>query len=294
MEVDRAWFADIRRPLGSVWNALTAEAALGAWFDPGASLQYQTGGRLLAPSGTQFRGKFSEGKLALLQDRQELIFDWPLGSVPTQLVWLLAPTKTGTRLIVNHKVPARSAEILPPRGGEDALFHFWFQNLTCLKYHLETGGAIARAEFARLPEKEVDVSLLLPVTPERLWECFTRPEELDRWVAKKAVVEVRDGGAVSFGWDHGPERVQTFSPRESVSFNWHVRGEETLVTFSIEPTADPVQTRARIRHVGFAPENTSTLYDYHEGWLTLLYGLGLSVVAGADRSWFGSVGKTAR
>jgi uncharacterized protein YndB with AHSA1/START domain len=291
MEVDRSWFADIHQPLGRVWNALTTDKELDAWFDPGASLEYRAGGRLLAPSGTQFRGKFKEGKLVLVQERQELIFDWPLAGIPSQVLWLLSPTKAGTRLVVNHQVPDRSAEILPPRDGTDALFHFWFQNLTCLKYLLETGGAPARAEFGRLPEKDADVSLLLPVTPDRLWELFTRPEELDRWVSKKAVVNVRVGGTFSFGWGHGPEQVQAFAPREFVSFNWHYRGEQTLVTFAVEPTTDPNRTRARIRHVGFAPEDKSTLWSHYEGWLTLLHGLGLYVATGENQSWFGTVGK---
>jgi len=291
MEVDRSWFADLHQPLGRVWNALTTDKELGAWFDPGASLEYRARGRLLAPSGTQFRGKFREGKLAVLQDRQELIFGWPLAGIPSQVSWLLSPTKTGTRLVVNHRVPERGAEILPPRDGTDALFHFWFQNLTCLKYRLETGGEPARADFGRLPEKNADASLVLPATPDRLWELFTRPEELDRWVSKKAVADVRVGGAFSFGWDHGPERVQAFAPREFVSFNWHYRGEQTLVTFAIEPTTDPNRTRARIRHVGFSPEDKSTLFSYYEGWLTLLHGLGLYVATGESRSWFGTLGE---
>ena len=98
MEVDRSWFADIHQPLGRVWNALTADKELSAWFDPGASLESQAGGRFLAPSGTQFRGKFKAGKLLLIQDRQEMIFDWPLAGSPSQVLWLLSPTKAGTRL----------------------------------------------------------------------------------------------------------------------------------------------------------------------------------------------------
>jgi len=291
MEIDQSWFADFRQPLGRVWHALTADSELKAWFDPQASLQLQNAGLLLAPSGTQFRGKFRQGKLVLNQERQELIFDWPLGDIPTQVLWMLQPVRGGARLIVNHRVPARSAEILPPRDGADALFHFWFQNLTCLKYRLETGGVPARADFGRLPEKDADVSLLLPVTPDRLWELLTRPQELDRWVSKKAVVDMRIGGTFAFGWDHGAERIQAFAPREFVSFNWHYRGEQTLVTFAVEPTTDLNRTRARIRHVGFAPEDKSSLYSYYEGWLTLLHGLGLYIMTGGDQSWFGTIGK---
>jgi hypothetical protein len=114
---------------------------------------------------------------------------------------------------------------------------------------------------------------------------------MDRWVSKKAVVEMRVGGHFSFGWDHGAERVQAFSPREFVSFNWHYRGEQTLVTFAIEPTTDPHRTRARIRHVGFASEDKSTLHSYYEGWLTILHGLGIYVATGQNQSWFGTVGK---
>ena len=292
MDVERSWFADFRQPLGRVWDALSSDAELKVWFDPQASLQLRDGGHLLAPSGTQFRGQFKQGTLIRVQERQELIIDWPLGGIPSQVIWILQPIRGGTRLVVQHRVPARGSEILPPRDGAEALSHFWFQNLTCLKYRLETGGVPARADYGRLPEKDADASLLLPVTPDRLWELFTRPQELDRWVSRKAAAEVRVGGAFSFGWDHGPERVQAFAPREFVSFNWHYRGEQTLVTFSVEPTTDPNRTRARIRHVGFAPEDKSNLYSYYEGWLTLLHGLALAAATGEDQSWFGTVGKT--
>ena len=192
---------------------------------------------------------------------------------------------------MNHRVPGRGAEILPPREGADALFHFWFQNLTCLKYRLDTGGEPDRAGFARLPEKDADASLLLPVTPDRLWELFTRPEELDRWVSKKAAVDIRVGGKFSFGWDHGPERVQAFKPARICEFqHWHYRDEQTLVTFAVEPTTDPNRTRARIRHVGFAPADKSSLYSYYEGWLTILHGLGVYIAAREPQSWFGTIG----
>jgi len=292
MEVDRSWFADLHQPLARVWRALTSDSELKIWFDPGASLECRVGGRLLAPSGTQFRGKFKEGKLVVIQEHQELIFDWPLGGIPTQVLWMLQPIRNGTRLVVNHRVPGRSAEILPPREGADALFHCWLQNLTCLKYRLDTGSEPDRAAFRRLPEKDVDVSFLLPVTQDRLWELFTRPEELNQWVSKKAAVDIRVGGKFSFGWDHGAEKIQAFSPREFVSFNWHYRGEQTLVTFAIELTTDPHRTRARIRHVGFSPEDKSTLHSYYEGWLTILHNLGIYIATGEPQSWFGTVGMT--
>jgi uncharacterized protein YndB with AHSA1/START domain len=293
MQVDSSFFAEIHKPPAVVWNALTTSEELRQWFDPGGRIEPREGGFIEALSHTQFRGRFRRGQVLLARAPETLVWVFPVTDVPGKVTWRVTPSDYGSRIQVRHEVPERAEEMIPPRDGAEALIHYWFQNLTCLKYWLDIGVPPNRVQYRELPDMETqaDVSLVLPAASEILWSIMTTASELDMWISAKAYVDLRQGGRFAFGWDHGAERIIELEPCRKLSFNWNYRNQETLVTWSLEPSDTlPGMTRVRIQHSGFGSENRSLMHDYHEGWLTLLHSLGIyAITKEACAKWFGKI-----
>ncbi len=270
MDTDCTFFVEISQPRARVWEALTSDSDLKAWFDPGAKMVLQDGGSLEASGGTQFRGRFRKGQVIRSQAPAQTVWSFPLGNHASQVTWKLATSEEGTRVTVNHQMPAGAEEIIPPRDGKTALFHFWFQNLVCLKYWCELAIAPHRAEFGATSGPSVNVSMLIPEAPEAVWNRMTQADELDRWLSHSAKVELRPGGKFTFGWDHGAQQIVELVDKKRIRFTWLYNGEESFVTFSVEPKGSG--TIATIQHSGL-----KLVQDYHEGWLTFLHVLNLYV-----------------
>ncbi len=288
MEVDCTWHGVFHQPLARVWCALTSDAELGIWFDLDTRLYLEPGGEIIAPGGTQFRGLFKRGTAREIMPGKSIAWDWPLGDVETLVVWSLAEERTGTRLSVRHVARAGATALFAPRGMEDALKNFWMQDLVCLKYWLETGTSPSRSQFGLLPRESVEVILNLPIPAERAWELFTRPNELDEWVAHGSSIDLRPGGAVSLGRGQGPERVLEVEPGRRLKFNWFLEGKETFVVWSIDAGRNASSCLVRIEHSGFGPLVRDALEASHEDWLTLLHALAVYAETGEGlSSWYG-------
>ena len=107
---------------------------------------------------------------------------------------------------------------------------------------------------------EVTRELVLPASPEEVWEALTDPERLKEWFAND--VE-RDGDEVVYRWDDGEVRRATIEevdePRR-LGFRWRdpeAPGEETRVTFELEE--DPEGTRVVVTETAPAAEWSTAL-----------------------------------
>jgi uncharacterized protein YndB with AHSA1/START domain len=291
VQVDCSWHGIFRQPLSRLWNALTTDDELNEWFDIGARLYLEPGGELIAPGGSQFRDRFRCASARQITPGRIIEWSWPLGFVDTQVTWALTEQADGTRLSVRQVVPQESDAVFFPLDNASALAHFWKEDLARLKYWLDVGTVPALSQFAEVPRKHVMVSLNIPVSPERVWSLLTLPEELECWIAAPKQSEITKcvGGAFRLGINPGPDRLVDFLPGRRLKFNWLLDGNETFVTWTIEPGSHSRDCLLRIEHTGFGIDEKQHIEIYHGEWLTLLHVLAVYAVTGEKVSqWYGS------
>lgn len=83
--------------------------------------------------------------------------------------------------------------------------------------------------------------LVIPASPERLWEALTDPERLEGWFGGVFRWELTEGSPIHFRGDDGESRrgvVETVRERRHLRFSWWPEGqpeEATEVSYLIEP-----------------------------------------------------------
>lgn len=132
---------------------------------------------------------------------------------------------------------------------------------------------------------EREVRIDAPV--ETVWSIVTEPEQIARWFANSAEVDLRPGGDLLFEFDSGiPGKgtVEKVEPPRLFSFRWispepgrdmeAAQGHYTTVVFTLEPQGEG--TLLRVAESGFAAlegtaEENAALAERHTGgWGTFL------------------------
>jgi uncharacterized protein YndB with AHSA1/START domain len=70
--------------------------------------------------------------------------------------------------------------------------------------------------------------VVMPVSPERLWEALTDPDQVSGWFGGRLEWELREGGPARFRGDDGTERVgrvEAVRPGRHLRFRWWPAGE---------------------------------------------------------------------
>jgi uncharacterized protein YndB with AHSA1/START domain len=65
--------------------------------------------------------------------------------------------------------------------------------------------------------------VVMPVSPEQLWEALTDPDQVAGWFGGRIEWELREGGPAHFSGDDGSERhgrVETVRPGRHLRFRW--------------------------------------------------------------------------
>ena len=104
---------------------------------------------------------------------------------------------------------------------------------------------------------EVEREMVVPETPDEVWEALTEPERLEEWFASEAELDARPGGEGVFRWGDGDERravVREAEPGERLVLDWDDDGE---VTFTLEEV--PEGTRLVVRETSPSPEWSTAL-----------------------------------
>lgn len=103
--------------------------------------------------------------------------------------------------------------------------------------------------------------ILMPVSPERLWEALTSPEELPGWFGAEVTWELRPGGPARFRDENGAERdgrVDEVRPHRHLRFTWWPAGEESTsaseVSYVLEAVEDGEATRLTVMERRLAPQ----------------------------------------
>lgn len=114
----------------------------------------------------------------------------------------------------------------------------------------------------------------LPHPPEKVWRALTDPALLAEWLLPVVGFELAPGAAFTFrteaypGWDGTVEcRMLEVDPHRTLRYTWRVPFLETVVTFTLTPTASG--TRLSIVQSGFTPEQQREFGGARYGWIMM-------------------------
>ena len=111
----------------------------------------------------------------------------------------------------------------------------------------------------------------LPHAPEKVWRALSDPVLLSQWLLPVVGLELEPGAAFTFtappqpGWDGQVScRFLEIEPRRRLSYTWVVGGMDTVVTFTLAPSASG--TRLSLVQSGFTPEQKRNFGGARYGW----------------------------
>jgi uncharacterized protein YndB with AHSA1/START domain len=107
--------------------------------------------------------------------------------------------------------------------------------------------------------------------PEKVWRALTDPVLLAEWLLPTVGLTLEPGAAFTLktqpqpGWDGTVKcRLLEIEPHRKLSYTWDVIGMDTVVTFTLTPTASG--TRLSLVHSGFRPEQKQNFGGARYGW----------------------------
>ena len=111
----------------------------------------------------------------------------------------------------------------------------------------------------------------LPHAPDKVWRALTDPELLAEWLLPVVGLKLEKGAAFTFktqpypGWDGTVScRFVEIEAERKLSYTWGVPFLETVVTFTLTPTASG--TRLSLVQSGFKPDQKREFGGARYGW----------------------------
>jgi uncharacterized protein YndB with AHSA1/START domain len=130
---------------------------------------------------------------------------------------------------------------------------------------------------------QIEREILIQAPPDRVWAALTEAEHLAQWFGDSAQIDLRPGGAITFGWSQYQDAVHhatvvRVDPPRFFSYRWARSAGEpvtprhsTLVEFTLTPDG-PDRTRLRVVESGFAHldatdfERATAVEENTRGW----------------------------
>ena len=107
--------------------------------------------------------------------------------------------------------------------------------------------------------------------PEKVWRALTDPVLLAEWLLPVVGLELEPGATFTFnaqpqpGWDGNVNcRFVEIEAQRKISYTWVVGGMDTVVTFTLTPTASG--TRLSLLHSGFKSDQKKNFGGARYGW----------------------------
>ena len=108
-------------------------------------------------------------------------------------------------------------------------------------------------------------------SPQKVWRALTDPELLAEWLLPAIDLKLEPGAAFTFetqphpGWDGKVScRMLEIEPHNKLSYAWTVPFLDTVVTFTLTPTA--TGTRLHLVQSGFKPDQKQNFGGARYGW----------------------------
>ena len=125
--------------------------------------------------------------------------------------------------------------------------------------------------------KTVVVEREIAQPAEKIWRALTQPHLIEEWLMKtdfKPVV----GHKFNLSRQATPEinvvidcEVTEVEPNETLSYTWKAFGTDTVVTFTLTPTA--TGTMLRVEQAGFPADNKAAIKGANASWRQFLIAL---------------------
>ncbi len=107
-------------------------------------------------------------------------------------------------------------------------------------------------------------------SPEKLWRALTQPHLIEEWLMKTDFKPVQ-GHRFTLSRTPKPEvsilvdcEVLEVEPNRTLSYSWDAFGLESVVTFTLTPTA--TGTRLRVEQSGFRPDQKAAFKGANASW----------------------------
>jgi uncharacterized protein YndB with AHSA1/START domain len=124
---------------------------------------------------------------------------------------------------------------------------------------------------ARSQTESISFEFDLKHPPQKVWRALTDPVLLTEWLLPVFDLELAPGKAFTFktqaypGWDGVVScRFVEIEAEKQLSYTWGVPGMDTVVTFTLAPTASG--TRLSLVQSGFRPEQKQNWGGARYGW----------------------------
>jgi uncharacterized protein YndB with AHSA1/START domain len=108
-------------------------------------------------------------------------------------------------------------------------------------------------------------------SPKKVWRALTEPALLEEWLLPAIGLKLETGADFTLktqaypGWDGTVNcRFIEIEPERKLSYTWNVPFLETVVTFTLTPTASG--TRLSLVQSGFKPEQKQNFGGSRYGW----------------------------
>ncbi len=271
MAFDYEFAMRIRAPRPVVFEKLLRIEHLARWFcgwsriEPKVGGKFQFGGEtcLVLPEGRGWETTIDEGDTL-----KRFAFTWPIRATPTRVAYDLeddGPERT--RLRVRHRgVPMKDSTC---GTVQDA----WRMCLGNLKSVAEGRGDSVRPDHAAVTSRDLRLSNLIEVPPERIFAAFTDPAQLEAWSTGgvpqgKVRVDPTAGGAFAMGWDDGPDRILDLEPDRRIALRWPRPRGDLRVEFTLEPKSSG--TAIYLVSTGYREDEAADILYHRGGWSDLL------------------------
>src|SRR5947208_12427315 len=122
-----------------------------------------------------------------------------------------------------------------------------------------------RIDSDREAAMEIEREVVVPETPDEVWEALTEPERLEEWFASEAELDARPGGEGVFRWGDGEERralVREAEPEERLVLDWEDEGQVVL-------ELEEVDGGTRVRVVERSPDWSTALELHALAWVAV-------------------------
>lgn len=249
----------------TIFAALTEATKLSGWFAEAAAVDLGKGqisfwGRYTPETPDQENGRHP---ILAFEPKQRIDFEWVITRAKTAVSITLHPRADQTVVKLIH------SEIYDKKHGiEQPMEDFWLLSLENLRRYLD-GRSVTRFDFSATTVGDIQSKIEIDASAEKVFEVITNPEQLKRWIAHEANVELRIGGRFDIGWgEGGPLHILDLVPNEKISYVWSAwsRDPETITTWTLEGSGG--KTYLTLVQSGFAPDNDN--HDLQIGWLNFM------------------------
>ncbi|GAB5496674.1 MAG: hypothetical protein Phyf2KO_17540 [Phycisphaerales bacterium] len=271
------------------FEALTNPVKLLVWFSEHAEVEPQVGGAF------RFWGRhtpFDAGeagadqRISAIVPGEQLAFTWTWGGAPTRVTIELTDADSGCSVLIKHEA---ESEVAGHRARDMVYLmdDLWALSMGNLREYMISGKPVLLPDHSQAGKSDVSLSLEIDAAASVIWKSLTDPNELNRWLAHDASVDLREGGGYSYGWDLdiegcdcvGPTKIIELERERLLIHDWTYEGDSTNRTeWRIEPLGED-RCRVSVKQVGI--KTAKEHGGYTNGWAKFLLALRQLCASGA-------------